>query len=84
MLKCQIQTVQVDDGGLQIAFYTPEQDVKAPGIVQLHTLMVPKGAGYDDEITAAIDALVYLVNDVLEDWNTLDPMPEPGGDDDER
>lgn len=74
MPERRVQNVQVDEDGIQVVFYTPEQDAKAPGIVQLHTLMIPKGADYDDEITAAIDALQYLINDVLDDWDTLEPF----------
>jgi hypothetical protein len=74
--RYQIQHVAVDEGTLQIGYFDPNVDMKAPGLVRLHTLIVPKGDDYDDEIDAVLDALVYLLNDVAEDWDNL-PAPRP-------
>jgi hypothetical protein len=71
----KIQTVAFDETGLQIGYYDPDTDVKAPGLVRLHTLIVPGGDDYDDEIQAVVDAVVYLLNDVGEDWEKLPGPP---------
>jgi hypothetical protein len=68
----EIQNINFDtDGAVHIAYYIPDQDVKAPGVAHLHTLMIPKGFDYDDEITALLDAAEYLILDVLEDFEAL-------------
>jgi hypothetical protein len=81
----KVQHVAVDDEGLQIGYYDPDVDMKAPGMVRLHTLIVPRGYDYDDEIDAINDAIVYLLNDVGEDWTKLPaptgPTPEDEEDD---
>jgi hypothetical protein len=72
MLNHLVQSVAVmPDGGLQIGYYTPERDVKEHGVVGLHTLIVPAGFEYDDEIDAVINAVTYLINDVLQDWESM-------------
>ena len=70
----KIQTVAIDENGMQIGYYDPGVDVKAPGLVRLHTIIVPCEGDYDEEIQAVIDALIYLLNDVAEDWDRL-PAP---------
>jgi hypothetical protein len=67
----RIQHLAIDDQGLQIGYYDPDTDMKAPGLVKLHTLVVGRGMDYDDEIDAVLDAIIYLLNDVHEDWDTL-------------
>lgn len=76
MKKVQVQQVLVEDDGLQIGFVLPQTDVKAAGLIQAHTLLIPRGFDYDDEIRAVEDALNYLVNDVLDDWDKLGPPEE--------
>lgn len=79
MMNVKIQQIMVEHDVLQIGYFVPGQDTKAGGIIQAHTLVVPRGGDYDDEIAAVEDALVYLVNDVLDDWDKLSPE----ADDDE-
>jgi hypothetical protein len=68
-----IQEIRViSDGGLQVAYYHANADIKKNGVIHLHNLIVPEGDQYDDEIRAVIDAAVYFVRDVLED---LPDMP---------
>lgn len=73
MIERQIQQLIIgQDDSLQIGFYTPSSDLKAVGVAQLHTLLVPPLADYADEITAVLDAIKHLVADVLEDWENLE------------
>ncbi len=77
MIERLIQNLVVGpDGGVQIGFYTPSEDVKANQVVHLHTLVVPPNDEYDDEIEAAIEAIKHLVADVLEDLPNLPAMEE--------
>jgi hypothetical protein len=74
MNKRIIQEIRMEEDGVQIAFYTPDEDVRQPGVVQLHTLLIPRGGDWDDEIDTVMEAASYLVNDVLDDWSTLTPV----------
>lgn len=72
-----IQNISFDsDGDLHISYFRPQTDTKVAGLAHLHTLLVPTGFDYDDEIHAVIDAIDYLVRDVLDDWDTLEGPPE--------
>lgn len=72
MIERIVQSVMVGpDGGLQIQFYTPEADVKANGVIQLHTLIVPAEDDYDDEIEEIVSKIKFLITDVLEDMPNL-------------
>lgn len=72
-----IQNVSFDpDGDLHISYFFPQTDTKTAGLAHLHTLLIPVGFDYDDEINAVIDAISYLVRDVLDDWDKLESPPE--------
>jgi hypothetical protein len=74
MNKRTIQEIRLEEDGIQIAYYTPDEDVRQPGVVQLHTLLIPRGGDWDDEIDTVLEAAEYLINDVLDDWSTLTPV----------
>lgn len=78
-IKFTIQHLAIDEGSLQIGYYDQDADMKAPGLVKLHTLIVGRGMDYDDEIDAVMEAINYLINDVAEDWDSL-----PGVNSDQR
>lgn len=76
-----VQTVQLQpDGGLQVSYYLPETDLKANGVLHMHTVIIPFGDQYDDEIETFRDALVQVLLDVLDDLpnlpNDLSPATE--------
>ena len=62
------------DGSLQISFYQPPHDLKANGILHMHTLCIPAGGEYDDEIEAVLIALRDLVTDALQDLPNLEAL----------
>jgi hypothetical protein len=73
-----IQSVSIDpDGGLQINHYHPDTDVTHTGIANLSTLIVPVGGEYDDEIDAVMEALKYLIADVMQDFTNLPKLAQP-------
>ena len=77
MIERLIQHLTIGpDDGLQIGYLTPEQDVKASGVMLLHTLIIPPGDQYDDEIEAVLAAIKHLVADVLEDFPDLPALEE--------
>ena len=68
-----IQHVSVEpDGGLQIGFFQTHKDIKANGVVHMHTLLIPADDDYDDEIDAILEAVRYAVRDVMEDLPNLE------------
>jgi hypothetical protein len=71
-----IQHVACDpDGGLQVGYFDAAgPDIKENGVLHMHTLIVPVGDEYDDELRAVHEALRYLVNDVLEDLPHMKPV----------
>lgn len=72
MPKVEIQNITFDEHGhLEVAYYQPDIDVKAPGLAKMHTLIIPKGYEYDDEIDAVVAAATHLLLDVLEDFDAL-------------
>lgn len=75
--KVTIQSIGVDTDGLQIGYYIPAEDIKSNDVIHMHTLIVPLGADYDDEITAVLEAARYLVLDVLDDLPRLTAGASP-------
>jgi hypothetical protein len=73
-----ITTVHLEtDGSVQVSYCLPQVDLKVNGVVHMHSVLIPSGANYEDELTNFRDALVYMVRDVLEDLETLEAMPQP-------
>ena len=73
-----IQTVAFDpDGGVQISTYDPDVDVTQSGIVMMHTMLVPRGGQYDDELDTITEALIALIKDVYEDFAVLPKLGDP-------
>lgn len=79
-----ISGVEFTPDGVSITYGSPSRDLKANGVMHSHTLHVPHGDEYDDEVDAVLDAATALLADVLED---LDQMPGyealPRDDDDD-
>jgi hypothetical protein len=77
MTKVEIQNISFDgDGNMEVAYYIPAADVKAPGLAKMTTLVIPKGYEYDDEMDAVYEAATHLVLDILEDFDKLPAMIE--------
>lgn len=69
-----ITSIAVDeDGSLQITYHNLNQDVKARGLAQLHTLIVPRASGYDDETNDVLVAVNQLITTVTDAWSELAP-----------
>lgn len=70
-----------------VEYCIPAQDARRNGVVLNHVMQVPYGDDYDDEIDAVQDAVLALIDDVLEDLPHLEPMsftkPEDDDDDDD-
>jgi hypothetical protein len=64
------------DGSLEIQYLDKEVDVKAIGAVLMHSLLVPPTEDYADNIQSIRDAAGFLVADVTEDWDNLEPDME--------
>jgi hypothetical protein len=70
-----------------VEYCIPAQDARQNGVVLNHIMQVPYGDDYDDEIDAVQDAVLALIDDVLEDLPHLEPMsfskPEEDDEDDD-
>jgi hypothetical protein len=75
-----------DTGSVVIEYCIPSQDARENGVLMNHTLFVPGGDDYDDELDELRHAARALLEDVLEDLPHLEPLRparEPDDDDDE-
>ncbi len=72
-----------DTGSVAIEYCIPGMDVRENGVLLNHTLFVPGGDDYDDEIDALRDAARALLDDVLEDLPHLEPIRARELDDDD-
>ncbi len=66
-----------EDGSMMLDFMQPLRDVKANGVQLQHSMYVPAGDEYDDEMDAVRDAVRYLINDILEDLPNLPAVKQP-------
>ncbi len=70
------------EGDMEISYFTPRLDVTTPGAVHVHTLIVPAGFDYDDEMRAVLEAADFLIGDVLDDWDKLPKLTDEPEEDD--
>lgn len=73
-------TFQPDDS-VVLEYCIPTQDARENGVILNHTMAIPYGKDYDDEINAVHDAVLALIDDVLEDLPHLEPLNLSRGDD---
>lgn len=73
------------DGSVLVEYCIPSLDARQNGVVLNHTLYVPAGQDYDDEVYAVQEAMLALISDVLEDLPNLEPLrpPTPPDEDDD-
>jgi hypothetical protein len=74
-------TFQPDDS-VVLEYCIPAQDARENGVILNHTMAIPYGKDYDSEIDAVHDAVIALIDDVLEDLPDLEPL-NPSDIDDE-
>ena len=63
-----------EDGGLGMEYLIPSTDMKANGLMVQHTLYVPGGEDYEDEIQAVMDAAINRSGTA----DSAHPVPEFG------
>lgn len=72
------------DGSVALEFCIPNLDAYRNGVVFNHMLLVPFGADYDDEIMVVKEAVIALIDDVMEDVPNLETaLPEQDDDDED-
>lgn len=73
------------DNSILLEYCIPSQDARENGVVLNHVMSIPYGQDYDDEIDAVHDAVLALIDDVLEDLPNLQPLrgTQPTIDEDE-
>lgn len=62
------------DESVVLEYCIPSQDARENGVILNHTMAIPYGKDYDDEINAVHDAVFALIDDVLEDLPYLEPL----------
>lgn len=84
--KRVIRSVNFVEDAVFVEFFSPADDIKANGVIINHSIAVPTGESYDDEIEALTDAVFALLEDVLEDIPGLEPadLSPPEEEDDEE
>lgn len=63
-----------EDGSVVLEYCIPSQDARENGVILNHVMAVPYGGDYSDEIDAVTNAVIALIDDVLEDLPNLEPM----------
>ncbi len=77
----QVQNVAFEtDGTAHIAYFDLDEDVKSNGLIHSHTLIVPAGADYDDEIRTLMEAVHALIADAADDLRRLGPPEQKPAD----
>lgn len=75
------------DDSVVLEYCIPDQDARENGVVLNHVMSVPYGKDYDGEVDAVRDAVLELIDDVLEDLPHLAPLgvaqPDDEDDDDD-
>ena len=71
-------------GGIEVGYVRLPQDVRKNGLVWQHTVQIPRGSDYDEELDDLMDALVVLLTDVLEDEATAEPIDMPDEEDEDE
>lgn len=80
-----ILSLNLDAEAVSVVYLTLPTDLRETGLAQQHSLLIPAGGDYDDEIEAVRDAALALLEDALEDFEKVPPyeLVEPDGDDDD-
>lgn len=65
---------EAEASAVVIEYCQPDQDARVNGVLLNHTLFIPAGSDYDDEISALQTAACGLLEDVLEDLPALEPI----------
>jgi hypothetical protein len=66
-----VQSVMIGENGLVIDYTRPAEDVKSNGLQVTHSLFIPLGEDYDDEIEAVLEAVHDCLADAHEDLELL-------------
>jgi hypothetical protein len=74
------------DGGVEVGYVRVPEDLKKNGLIWQHTVQIPRGSDYDDELDAVMEAIAVLTRDVLEDQELAEPIDidEPEDEEDEE
>lgn len=86
MTEQHVQILAVVPGpeGIDITYGRIPQDVRKNGLIWQHQVTIPRGSDYDDEIEAVEEALSALIDDVLEDEETAEPVDLVEEDEDDE
>ena len=76
-----ILSLQMDGEGVSITYMTLPADVRETGLVAQHSLQIPVGGDYEDEIETLRTAALDLLDDALDDFDKVPAFVPPDEDD---
>lgn len=79
-----VVAIALGDEGVELTYVRVPQDIRKNGLAWTHSVQIPRGSDYDDELEELADALNALLTDVLEDEPTAEPIELPERVEDER
>lgn len=74
----------MEDGSIELAYMRMPVDLRVNRLMWQHSVIVPAGSDYDEEIDAVYEALTALLDDVLDDEDRVEPMPLGQEDEDDE
>ncbi len=74
MSELQITGIALSETGIEVGYLHVPDDVRKNGLVWQHSVQIPRGSDYDDEIETFEQALLALLEDVLDDQDTAEPI----------
>lgn len=72
--QLQITNVGFLPDGIEIGYIRVPRDVRKNGLLWTHSVLVPIGSDYDEEIETFMDALRALLDDALDDEDRAEPI----------
>lgn len=73
----EVTDVSIDPTGTVYIVYLDSDDVRLEGVAALrHTLRLEPSEQYAEGVDAVLAAVNALLDDVLEDWRSSDPVPQ--------
>ncbi len=74
----------LEGGGIEIGYVRVPEDVKKNGLISSHSVQIPRGSDYDDELDDVMEALAALLHDALEDTELAEAIELPEDEEEEE
>lgn len=78
MGRLLVRSVTFAEDGMAVEYMTLPEDARENGLSQTHSVWIPRGEDYDDEIDAVEEAANEAVKDALEDFGKMPQLDIEG------